>query len=334
MAGVLSEEVVLQRGLQGLPGTGWYVPEGSGAGPWEDRSASYTGSTWTVSSELGERVEAWLEQAAEAGDLEEVDGWRAAAQVAALERQVEELQGQVAGLEGEQARVEYLQGRVANAEARVASAEEAGHTLRDGQVWSLRREQKLHDQVLALELNALALQEQVRYFECEEPGLRFTRRQERDDARESEVRSKLYWQHKGEMEQVQAAAAMEVAAAEAETAEMLEEAESDTEFFADAVGWLLDRVDGEQLDSEEQARWEDIRRGWADWQEEEEEAEEDSMPSIPEGEAEPAEKIRCTNTSCARLSQWLGSCGCPFAFKEVAGVMVVCAVEDENGKEE
>ena len=106
VAGVLSEEVVLQRGLQGLPGTGWYVPEGSGAGPWEDRSASYTGSTWTVSSELGERVEAWLEQAAEAGAMEEVEGWRAAAQVAALEQQMEELQGQVAGLEGEQARVE------------------------------------------------------------------------------------------------------------------------------------------------------------------------------------------------------------------------------------
>ena len=101
VAGVLSEEVVLQRGLQGLPGAGWYVPESSGAGPWEDRSASYTGSTWTVSSELGERVEAWLEQAAEAGAMEEVEGWRAAAQVAALEQQVEELQGQVAGLEGE-----------------------------------------------------------------------------------------------------------------------------------------------------------------------------------------------------------------------------------------
>ena len=35
VAGVLSEEVVLQRWLQGLPaGAGWYVPEGSGAGPW------------------------------------------------------------------------------------------------------------------------------------------------------------------------------------------------------------------------------------------------------------------------------------------------------------
>ena len=53
VAGVLSEEVVLRRGLQGLPaGAGWYVPEGSGAGPWEDRSASYTGSTWTVSSDI------------------------------------------------------------------------------------------------------------------------------------------------------------------------------------------------------------------------------------------------------------------------------------------
>jgi len=104
VAGVLSEEVVLRRGLQGLPaGAGWYVPEGSGAGPWEDRSASYTGSSWTVSSELGERVEAWLEQAAEAGAMEEVEGWRAAAQVAALEQQVEELHGQVAaaGLEWE-----------------------------------------------------------------------------------------------------------------------------------------------------------------------------------------------------------------------------------------
>ena len=80
---MLSEEVVLRRGLQGLPaGAGWYVPEGSGAGPWEDRSASYTGSSWTVSSELGERVEAWLEQAAQAGAMEEVEGWRAAAQVA------------------------------------------------------------------------------------------------------------------------------------------------------------------------------------------------------------------------------------------------------------
>ena len=206
------------------------------------------------------------------------------------------------------------------------------HTLWVGQVQSLRREEQLHDQVLELELHAQALQEKVRYFRCEEHGLRFKQRQERDDAIGCAVRSKLYWQHKGEMEQVQAAAAMEVAAAEAETAEMLEEAESDTEFFADAVGWLLDRVDGEQLDSEELARWEDIQSGWADWQEEE--AEEDSLPSIPEGEAEPAEKIRCTNTSCARLSQWLGSCGCPFAFKEVAGVMVVCAVEDENGKEE
>ena len=43
----------------------------------------------------------------------------------------------------------------------MASTEEAGHTLRDGQVRSLRREQKLHDQVLALELNALALQERL-----------------------------------------------------------------------------------------------------------------------------------------------------------------------------
>ena len=30
-------------------------------------------------SELGERVEAWLEQAVEAGALDEVEGWRAAA---------------------------------------------------------------------------------------------------------------------------------------------------------------------------------------------------------------------------------------------------------------
>ena len=137
------------------------MPEGSGAGPWEDRLASYTGSTWTVSSELGERVEAWLEQAAEAGALEEVDGWRAAAQVAALVRQVEELQGQVAGLEGEQAQVGYLQGRVTKAEAMVASAEEAVHALREDQLQSLRRETQLHDQVLELELHALALQEQV-----------------------------------------------------------------------------------------------------------------------------------------------------------------------------
>ena len=30
----------------------------------------------------------------------------------------------------------------------------------------------------------------------------------------------------------------------------------------------------------------------------------------------------------------LKSCGCPFVVKEVAGVMHVCAVEDENEKEE
>ena len=105
---------------------------------------------------------------------------------------------------------------------------------------SLRREQKLHDQVLELELHALALQEQV--------------------------------------EQVQAAAATEVAAAEAagqaETAEELEDAETAAKeledakfcevFFGQAVEWLLDRVDGRQLEAEEQARWEDIRRELAE----------------------------------------------------------------------
>ena len=322
VAGVLSEEVVLRRGLQGLPaGAGWYVPEGSGAGPWEDRSASYTGSSWTVSSELGERVEAWLEQAAEAGAMEEVEGWRAAAQVAALEQQVEELQGQVAGLEGEQARVEYLQVRVAEAEAMVASAEEAVHTLREDLLQSLRRETQLHDQVLELELHALALQEQV--------------------------------------EQVQAAAATEVAAAEAAgqatTAGELEDAEFFEVFFAEAVGWLLDRVDGGQLEAEEQARWEDIRRELAEWHEgpseeedEEEEEEEERLPGIPEAEAEPEEEVRCSSVTCPslRLSRGatmvhnatdydgLKSCGCPFVVKEVAGVMHVCAVEDENEKEE
>ena len=52
----------------------------------------------SLRSSRGERVEAWMEQAAlaEAGALEEVEGWRAAAQV-------EEIQGQVAGLEGERA---------------------------------------------------------------------------------------------------------------------------------------------------------------------------------------------------------------------------------------
>jgi hypothetical protein len=270
VAGVLSEEVVLWRGLQGLPaGAGWYVPEGSGAGPWEDRSASYTGSTWTVSSELGERVEAWLEQAAEAGAMEEVEGWRAAAQVAALEQQVEELQGQVAGLEGEQARVEYLQVRVAEAEAMVASAEEAVHTLRDGQVRNLRREQKLHNQVLELELHALALQEQVQR-QIKEGGAV-------DD-----------W-HKGEMERVQTEAATEVAALQGQVVN-LEHAEFFEDFFADAVGWLLDRVDGGQLEAEEQARREDIRSELAGWhevdsedseEEEEEEWQEEERLPLP-----------------------------------------------------
>ena len=212
---------------------------------------------------------------------------------------------------------------------------------------SLRRKEQLHDQVLELELHALALQEQV--------------------------------------EQVQAAAATEVAAAEATgqatTAGELEDAEFFEVFFAEAVGWLLDRVDGGQLEAEEQARWEDIRRELAEWHEgpsEEEEKEEESLPSlpsIPEGEAEPeekvrctsgwaewqeeemeerlpgipdedaepAKKVRCTSATCASQKvwyagqwrgQWLGLCGCPFVLKEMAGVMVVCAVEDENGKEE
>ena len=111
-------------------------------------------------------------------------------------------------------------------------------------------------------------------------------------------------------------------------------------------------MDGRQLEAEEQARWEDIRlllllfcSELAEWHEcgptEEEkvrlsevdsadleEAEEKSLPSIPEGEAEPAEKVRCTSTSCARRSQWPGLCGCPFALKEVAGVMLMCAEED------
>ena len=54
VAGVLSQEVVLQRGLQGLPaGTGCYVPHctagagSSGAGSWEDRSALFTASAYS-----------------------------------------------------------------------------------------------------------------------------------------------------------------------------------------------------------------------------------------------------------------------------------------------
>ena len=76
--------------------------------------------------------------------------------------------------------------------------------------------------------------------------------------------------------------------------------------------------------------------GGAEWQEEEEE--EERLLDIPEQDAEQAEKVRCTSATCASLvrwrSQWLGSCGCPFVLKEVAGVMVVCAVEDGNGQKE
>ena len=203
--------------------------------------------------------------------------------------------------------MEYLQGRVAKAEAMVASAEEAVHTLREGRLQSLRREEQLHDQVLELELHALALDE------C---GQAFV----------SKVAA---------AEAAGQAAAAEVAAAEAagqaETAKELEDAEFFEVFFADAVGWLLDPVDGEQLDAEEQARWEDIRSKWAEWhevwssEEEEEEESRPSLPSIPEGEAEPAEKVRCTSATCRSLaawrSRWLGSCGCPFTLKEVAWVI-------------
>ena len=83
-------------------------------------------------------------------------------------------------------------------------------------------------------------------------------------------------------------------------------------------------------------------RGWAEWQEEEEE---ERLPGIPEEDAEPAKEVRCSSATCPslRLSTIvhhatdyarLKSCGCPFVVKEVAGVMVVCAVEDENEKEE
>ena len=101
------------------------------------------------------------------------------------------------------------------------------------------------------------------------------------------------------MQAAAAAAATEVAAAEAagqvETAGELEDAEFFEFFFADPVGWLLDRVDGGQLEAEEQARWEDIRSELAGWHEvdsedSDEEEEEGSLPSIPEGEAELAEK--------------------------------------------
>ena len=63
------------------------------------------------------------------------------------------------------------------------------------------------------------------------------------------------------------------------------------DFFADAVGWLLDRVDGGQLEAEEQARWEDIRSELAEWHEvdsdglplvDSEDSEERSLPSTPE----------------------------------------------------
>ena len=64
VAGVLSEEVVLQRGLQELPaGAGWYVLHctsgagGSGAGSWEDRSALFTASAYSSDVELCQRVE-------------------------------------------------------------------------------------------------------------------------------------------------------------------------------------------------------------------------------------------------------------------------------------
>ena len=73
---------------------------------------------------------------------------------------------------------------------------------------------------------------------------------------------------------------------------------------------------------------------WHKVDSEEEDEEEESLPSIPEGDAELVEKVRCTSASCAWRSQWLGSCGCPFVLKEVAGVMAMCAEEDRNRQEE
>ena len=108
--------------------------------------------------------------------------------------------------------MEYLQGRVTKAEAMVASAEEAVHTLQEGQLQSLQREEQLHNQVLELELHALAQQHQIRCVRCKEHRLQLKQRQERDDVVGSKVWRTLYWQHKGEMEQVQAATAAEVVA--------------------------------------------------------------------------------------------------------------------------
>ena len=122
------------------------------------------------------------------------------------------------------------------------------------------------------------------------------------------------------MEQVQAAAAMEVAALQEQVEQVQAAAATELEvehelwpyedFFADAVGWLLDRVDGGQLEAEEQARWEDIRSELAGWhevdsedsEEEEEEGESlPSLPSIPEAEAEPEEEVRCSSVTCPSL---------------------------------
>ena len=152
-------------------------------------------------------------------------------------------------------------------------------------------------------------------------------------------------------------AAAEAAVQAAAATEVDHELRPYEDFFADAVGWLLDRVDGGQLEAEEQARWEDIRSELAGWHEvdsedsEEEDEERESLPSlpsIPEAEAELEEEVRCSSVTCPslRLSRGatmvhnatdydgLKSCGCPFVVKEVAGVMHVCAVEDENEKEE
>ena len=80
--------------------------------------------------------------------------------------------------------------------------------------------------------------------------------------------------------------------------------------------------------------------GWAEWQEEEME---ERLPGIPDEDDEPAKKVRCTSATCASQKvwyagqwrgQWLGLCGCPFALKEVAGVMLMCAEEDGDRREE
>ena len=334
VAGVLSEEAVLRRGLQGLPaGAGWYVPEGSGAGPWEDRSASYTGSSWTVSSELGERVEAWLEQAAEAGAMEEVEGWRAAAQVAALEQQVEELQGQVAGLEGGAGT-----GGVPSGEGRRGGGH--GGICRGGSAHTAGRpgaesaEEQLHDQVLELELHVLALDgygqalvSKVAAAEAAGQAAAATEVEhelwpyedffadavgwllDRVDGGQLEAEEQARWEDiRSELAEAgsssdrsgaRALAASKVAAA-MHAGEVAAATEAERELwpyedlFADAVGWLLDRVDGGQLEAEEQARWEDIRSELAEWNEvdsdglplvdseDSEEAEERSLPSTPE----------------------------------------------------